>query len=368
MSKIAMKNGRKWGVGLLAAGLLLSGGVLPVHTSFAAPAVKNPSKADTVAVLKWNGVLTQQTGIVRSGEVFVPVTFLRDVVKLPVSYSQTDSAYTIGKGSAQTKLLVSSYGVSITVNNFFIREYEGLNVNNRLYVPLGLLTDYMGYKGDWNAPSGRLNLMVSPQNALKITSANYAKGSEDEGAVINLDYPQISGLANADAQQKINAALKQSTMRFAAGAEADIADRDEESRPYEYDAGYVVTYNQNGVLSLLLNQYGYTGGAHGMSYRQAFTFSLKDGKQLLLRDLFGANPNYKKDLNTKLSQRFKADEGYFGGFTGLNTEQSYYLKDGKVVIFFQLYEYTPYAAGFPEFTFTFKELLPNGSSPFSALK
>ncbi|MFD1910566.1 hypothetical protein ACFSQ7_51290 [Paenibacillus rhizoplanae] len=38
------------------------------------------------------------------------------------------------------------------------------------------------------------------------------------------------------------------------------------------------------------------------------------------------------------------------------------------MLFFQLYEYTAYAAGFPEFTFGFKELLPDGSSPFAALK
>ncbi|WP_156417687.1 hypothetical protein [Paenibacillus etheri] len=30
--------------------------------------------------------------------------------------------------------------------------------------------------------------------------------------------------------------------------------------------------------------------------------------------------------------------------------------------------YTAYAAGFPEYTFSFKELLPEGGSPFAAVK
>lgn len=368
MGETGKKNGRKWGMGLLAAGLVLSGGILPIHKGYAAPAVKTQQKSETPVVLKWNGTLTKQTGIVRGGQVYVPVAFLRDVVKLPVSFNKADSTYTVGKGITQAKVMTSPYGTSISVNNFFISQYDGLNVNNRLFLPLGLLTDYMGFKGDYSAASARLNLMVSPQNSVTVTTATYEKGSEEEGAVIRLEYPQVSGLANASVQQKINAALKQATMRFAAGAAEDIANRSAaESMPYEYDAEYVVTYNQNGVLSLLLNQYGYSGGAHGMSYRQAFNFSLKDGKLLLLRDLFGANPNYKKELNAKLKKQFQTNGGYFGNFTGLNSEQDYYLQDGKAVLFFQLYEYTAYAAGFPEYSFTFKELLPNGS-PFSSLK
>lgn len=166
----------------------------------------------------------------------------------------------------------------------------------------------------------------------------------------------------------MNDTLKESAMRFAAGAEKDISNRSGSEPKYTYDIDYVVTYNQDGVISLVMSQYSDTGGAHGMTNREAFTFSLKDGKRLLLGDLFGANPNYKQQLNAKLNKLVKAEESYLGGFNGLNTEKYFYLKDDKVVLFFQLYEYTAYAAGFPEYTFSFKELLPEGGSPFAAVK
>ncbi|WP_249901556.1 DUF4163 domain-containing protein [Paenibacillus sp. PK3_47] len=366
MNIILKDKALKWGAGMLAAGMLLGGGLLPAGTSQAAPAAAAAKAGQSQVILKWNGSITKQTGIFNGGKVWVPVAFLRDSLGMPVSYNKADMTYTIGKGNTLTKLMVSDYGISISVNNYFLGDYEAKNINNRMYVPLDLLTGYLGYHGDWSPPTGRLNVMKQKQNNITITTESYVKESKD--APIRLDYPVISGLANAEAQKAINDTLKQTVLNYAADAEKQIADRAADDRPYEFEGGYVVTYNQNGVLSLITQQYGYTGGAHGMTYRNAFTFSLKDGKRLLLGDLFGANPNYKKELNAKLSKQLKADGGYLGGFTGLNTEKYFYLQDGKVTLFFQLYEYTAYAAGFPEFTFTFKELLPDGSSPFAGLK
>ncbi|KGE19836.1 PdaC/SigV domain-containing protein [Paenibacillus wynnii] len=361
------KSSRKWGVSLIAAGIVLGGGLLGTEPSLAASSTAQVKKVDSSQViLKSNGTIAPQQGIFREGKVWIPISFMRDTLHMPVSYNKTENTYTIGSGIKQIKLMVSTYGNSIAVNNYFIREYEGKNLNNRLYVPFELLSDYLGYQGDWNAASGRLNVLTRPQNALNVTTGSYVKLKE--GADIKLEYPQINGLSNPEVQKKINDTLKQTIMSFAVAAEKEIANKTEEDRPYEFESNYIVTYNQNGILSLVTEQFSYTGGAHGMTYRNAFTFSLKDGKRLLLGDLFGANSNYKKELNAKLSKLIKAEGGYLGGFNGLNTEKYFYLKEGKVVIFFQLYEYTAYAQGFPTYTFNFTELLPDGTSPFAKLK
>ncbi|WP_339221523.1 DUF4163 domain-containing protein [Paenibacillus sp. FSL H8-0332] len=367
MNSNSKKYMRRWGAGMLAAGILLGGtGVLQAGITEAAPAAAQVKAKSSSVVLKVNGKAVTQTGIVQEGKVWVPVTFLRDALGMPLSYDKAEKTYSIGTGIAQMKLANMDYGIMISVNNYYIGEYQGKQLNNRLYVPFELLSDYMGYKGDWSAATGRLNVMKKTQNAITIKTASYVKDHKD--APIKLDYPQVSGLASAEAEKAINDLIKQTVLSYAKDAEDQISKRSKDDRPYEFEGGYVVTYNQDGVLSLITNQYGYTGGAHGMTYRNAFTFSLKDGKRLLLGDLFGANPNYKKQLNAKLATEIKANGGYLGGFNGLNTEKYFYLKDGKAVLFFQLYEYTAYAAGFPEFTFGFKELLPDGSSPFAALK
>ncbi|WHY19636.1 DUF4163 domain-containing protein [Paenibacillus sp. G2S3] len=366
MMNISKETVRKWGIGLMSAGLLLGGGLLPDVTSYAASDLSQSKPIASSIALKANGKISKQLGILQEGKVWVPITFMRDVLQLPLTYDKKENAYTIGKGTTKTKLTLSSYGTSIWVNNYYIREYEGKLINNRLYVPSGLLNDYLGYKVDWSQGSSKLNVVNRPQNALTVTTETYAKDRKE--ALIQLDYPKISGLSNSNAQQAMNDILKESAMRFAAGAEKDISNRSGSEPKYTYDIDYVVTYNQNGVISLVMSLYSDTGGAHGMTYREAFTFSLRDGKRLLLGDLFGANPNYKKELNAKLNKLIKAEESYLGGFNGLNTEKYFYLKDDQVVLFFQLYEYTAYAAGFPEYSFTFKELLPEGGSPFAAVK
>lgn len=363
----------KWGAGLLAAGLLLGGGVLPAGEAQAAAAktkVQSGASAKAVSskvVLKVNGAVSAHTGLYREGRVWVPVAFIRDSLKKPVSYDKKEEAYLIGSGSSKVKVTDMSYGIAVSVNNVYLPGYNGKMVDNRLYLPLEVLTDYLGYKGDWSASTGRLNVVVKPQNKLTVTTVSY--NDESAAASIKLDYPQISGLSNAAVQNKINAVLKDTMASSLKGIREDLSKRSDEERQYLYENGYLVTYNQDGVLSLIVNRYIDMGGAHGMTFREAYNFSLKDGKQLLLGDLFGANKNYKKQLNAAIAKELKTgDWGYLGGFNGLTTEKSYYLKDGKAVVFFQLYEYTPYAAGFPEFDFTFKELLPDGSSPFAKLK
>ncbi|MEK4519093.1 DUF4163 domain-containing protein [Paenibacillus sp. FSL H8-0122] len=367
MNSNSKKYIRRWGAGMLAAGILLGGtGIIQTGITEAAPAAAQVKAKSSSVVLKVNGKNAAQAGLLQEGKVWVPVTFLRDALGMPLSYDKAEKTYSIGTGTAQLKLAIMDYGIMIRVNNYYIGEYEGKQLNNRLYVPFQLINDYMGYKGDWNAAAGQLNLTKRTQNAVTIKTASYTKDYKD--APIKLDYPQVSGLANAGAEKAINDLIKQTVLNYAKDAEDQISKRSKDDRPYEFEGGYVVTYNQDGVLSLITNQYGYTGGAHGMTYRNAFTFSLKDGKRLLLGDLFGANPNYKKQLNAKLATEIKANGGYLGGFNGLDTEKYFYLKDGKAVLFFQLYEYTAYAEGFPEFNFSFKELLPDGSSPFAALK
>lgn len=367
MNKTTKKQLRKMGTAMLAAGILLGGVNVAAHTTEAAAAkAAAPATAKKTVVLKYNGKIVSSQGLYRDGKVWVPVTFLRDTLGMPLSYSKADTTYTLGQGYTKTKLIVSPYDISITVNDFFLLEYNAMMDNNRLYVPVGLLSDYLGYKADWDAASGRVNVLKKAQNSLTVTTATYAK--DYPKAPIKLDYPQISGLANSEAEKLINQTIKQTIMNYAANAETEISNMDPQYNPYEFDGTYIIKYNQDGVLSLVLSDYGYTGGAHGNTVWNAFTFSLKDGKRLLLGDLFGANPNYKKTLNSLLSKELKANGGYLGGFVGLNTEKQFFLQDGKVTVFFQPYEYTAYAAGFPQYSYTFKQLLPGGQSPFTSLK
>ena len=127
-------------------------------------------------------------------------------------------------------------------------------------------------------------------------------------AVVN--YPVISGLANAEAQAEINKVLKENASGVITGAEGNAEEfpPSESSFPYEFSGDFVVHYNQNDILSITAYDYSYTGGAHGMTFRKSFTFSLKDGKQMKLGDFINMQGKNKQKLNNLVLNKLKKKE------------------------------------------------------------
>lgn len=121
-------------------------------------------------------------------------------------------------------------------------------------------------------------------------------------------------------------------------------------------------------LSLSMLSYIYTGGAHGMSYKNTLTVNKRTGEPCSLGELFRSGADYKGLLESKILAEIKAQpEMYFehaaGTVTAYDGDFSFYLDAGELVVFFSLYDITPYAAGMPRFCFdaaTLKDILAGG--------
>jgi len=124
-------------------------------------------------------------------------------------------------------------------------------------------------------------------------------------------------------------------------------------RPYDLVSKYRVNYIDDNFISLYVDYYQYTGGAHGITDRRAYNIDLSAGQELALKDLFKANYDYKTVIDKVVNQQITTDPGqYFTGnmgFKGIGDLQKYYLEDGMLVVYFSQYEIAPYVAGFPEF-------------------
>lgn len=116
-------------------------------------------------------------------------------------------------------------------------------------------------------------------------------------------------------------------------------------------ASYEIKTNERGVLSLNLIVYSYTGGAHGMTVVKSLTFDTKTGKQYELKELFKPGSNYEEAINKIIRQRIKDWNIQLldPPFKGIRSNQDFYIADVTLVIYFQLYEITPYVSGFPYF-------------------
>lgn len=347
---------------MLAVALVIGGAVTTfsdIHAASSKSRVVEPSEV----TLKWDDKVIPTQGMMSEGQILIPVTVLRDDVKLPVFYSIPEKSYVIDAGYNTLIVMTGDNDVYVTVNKVNTHDMQARIMNNRLYVPVNVLKNYVGINAAWDASSRTVSLTKSPLNPISIQAVSLWKA--DSGKMsINLNYPQLTGEQPGVAA--INAVLKKYVEQTAADVKQQIKEAGEPvaNRPYDFDNSWVVTYNEKGYVSLMIESYSDTGGAHGSTIRKAFTFSLADGKQLGLGEVLKANPRYKKVLNKKLRKQVPIREGYLGGFKELPDQPDFYVTGTKIIIFFQQSEYTAYAAGFPEFSFTFKKLLPAGAKPF----
>src|SRR5699024_11901197 len=77
---------------------------------------------------------------------------------------------------------------------------------------------------------------------------------------------------------------------------------------------------------------------------------LTSGKIYHLKDLFKQGSDYVNVLSNHVKQQIKArDIPILNDFDKISKNQDFYIADKCLVLYFQLYEITPYYIGFPMF-------------------
>lgn len=127
--------------------------------------------------------------------------------------------------------------------------------------------------------------------------------------------------------------------------------------PYEGLFTHKVTSNEDCLLSLYMDHYEYTGGAHGTTIRSSDTWDFATGQRCSLEDFlpYDKETLFRK-INDKIEWQLKSDQMmYFDDYPSLVAKtfnpENFYLTPDEVVIFFQQYDIAPYASGMPEFYF-----------------
>jgi hypothetical protein len=166
---------------------------------------------------------------------------------------------------------------------------------------------------------------------------------------VDIDYPRVDGLGPAT--PFINQTLTREIDTF-----AEIFNNPE----YSGKVSYKVELNNDKHLSITISemQYAYRA-AHPMTYLRAFTFDSQTGAVLTLSDLFRPDSDYRATLNQLMVAQIAQREIAifpFRPFTGIKDSQEFYLTTDALVVYYQLYEFTPYAYGFLKFALPYKDL------------
>lgn len=200
------------------------------------------------------------------------------------------------------------------------------------------------------------NIVFEPDREIEVVGQNGAIGKLIKKKVkrdkfdVTIKYPQFISRSedsnNKEIEKEINEVL---SFVFDIGYEGFEGETMSED--------YNIELNKNGIMSINSNTYTYSGGAHGMSYLVSLNIDMESGKLFELKDLFRKDSNYKEKLNSILIEQAKEKGDIFiGEYNGITPEQQFYLTENELVLYYQLYEYTPYAYGFLKFYIPYSDI------------
>jgi hypothetical protein len=183
--------------------------------------------------------------------------------------------------------------------------------------------------------------------------------AESDYVSIRLAVPRIRGLDDWLFEEYLNASWRLDQLEFAheiheaalMAKSGQLGDIPGHFFPYVCWTDFEVKYNQDGMLSLVILFYEYTGGAHGHTRQQALNYDFTTKRQLSLNDAVGRQGAVEIILD-EINRQIAADpEWYFPDVLPLShlNEEDFYLTEAGLVVFYQLYEIAPYAAGIREF-------------------
>ncbi|GAA3411143.1 WG repeat-containing protein [Paenibacillus hodogayensis] len=166
-------------------------------------------------------------------------------------------------------------------------------------------------------------------------------------------YPQVEGMADPNAERKVNLRLKQLSAVKPVPAHEQLE--------ASYTGDFAVAFYRNHLLVLQLDGYNFPfGAAHGMPSREYVHVNLLNGDMYALKDLFKAGSPYVNRISDIIRKRIATDPAYSyvfpGSFKQIAPDQLFYVTGDALHIVFPPYEIAPYAAGFPTFTIPYAEL------------
>lgn len=201
------------------------------------------------------------------------------------------------------------------------------------------------------------------------------KRLEYQGEIIltyEIQYPQIRISNFQYGKERFNQYNEQKARKLQEYAEGELYENAKETYKYNKENNYPImiyelvsipsiTYQSALIVSLYIDTYIFTGGAHGNTTRESQSWDIKTGKKIPLYALYPQNPYFILDILKQILQEIKRqmehnENQYFDHYCELVIQtfnpESYYLTPKGIVVFFGQYDIAPYYVGIPTFLIT----------------
>ncbi|MDD3654263.1 MAG: DUF4163 domain-containing protein [Desulfotomaculaceae bacterium] len=317
-----------------------------------------------------DGIKIEAAAFVDKGNVYLPLRAVGETLGYEVQWLEKDKKILVTK--AEKQIMIDLNNNKIAANDHV---YYGdcTIIEDRTYLGADFFSENFGLGVWWNGQNGIIQLESVKENAISIKTINEV--SDYDKIKITLQYPQIDGLDDQAVQDGINSIFSKKALearnkglKNAEEAATELASGYASSpNKCETYLDYRLKYNQKGLLSIVFLDYQYTGGAHGLTEQSSYTFNLKTGEVYQLKDLVKSDADYvalisdvvRNEIEVRVKEGILPDYS-ITPFEAIKEDQDFYLSSDAVVVYFQQYEYFPYAAGIQEFPvefFVLKDML-----------
>lgn len=209
------------------------------------------------------------------------------------------------------------------------------------------------------------NLFGQTQS-LSIISKDIYRCTEDTAVSVKISYPQLVNLQNKEVQDKINLLLESYFLEALQNYEEFISDSEyiadyPADWAFYFETTFRATYLTDEFLSVVMDYYEFTGGAHGNHFSQGYNFKLSDGELFYLSDIIKESQfeNLSLFCEQEIIKQFDVNslaDILFNDEISLNEDQDFFINPGHLVIQFDPYEIAPYSMGSIEVEISFDRI------------
>lgn len=200
-----------------------------------------------------------------------------------------------------------------------------------------------------------------------------------DGAVVltyDIAYPQFSSRQFAGAVRAINLFYQQKAKvmernsikkLYPAAVQQYLFNRKNgyPSMQYQMVLACTVAYTADCTISLYFDAYTYQGGANGITVRTSDTWDLRIGRRRPLASFFPRGTDVQAMLTAGAVAQIEAqedEEAFFDDYQESVQEffdpANFYVTPDGLVLYYQVYDIAPHAAGIPEFLFPYRRQGP----------
>jgi len=181
-------------------------------------------------------------------------------------------------------------------------------------------------------------------------------------------YPVIENPDNALFVNQINERIKKEVDLYfsidpdIAKAAGKLQEKQKEKfQPYVIEYKYSEKYNKNNIISLSIEKYQNTGGAHPDYSYEVKNYDINKCRDMTLRDVFDENA-MDEDFFETVSKLFRENvlEEYKTAIEELPIEENienvkFYITEDGITLYFDVYQIGPHALGKPEAVIPFDD-------------